>query len=78
MVASDITVLRETASDAAEYCPVADIGAWVDSVVRLIEECRGQPQFWRARVVRARNQAAKFSWAEAARRLVPIYRELVK
>jgi hypothetical protein len=33
-------------------------------------------QHWQARVERARNQAAKFSWAEAARRLVSIYREI--
>jgi hypothetical protein len=30
----------ETAGDAAEYCPVADIGVWLDAVVRLIEERR--------------------------------------
>jgi glycosyltransferase involved in cell wall biosynthesis len=77
VVASDIAVLRETCGDAAEYCPVADIGAWTHTVVRLLEEHRGAPEQWRTRGERARNQATKFSWAEAARRLVPIYRELI-
>jgi glycosyltransferase involved in cell wall biosynthesis len=76
VVASDIDVLRETCGDAAVYCPVADTDAWADTVVRLIEERRRAPEQWRARVERARDQAAKFSWTEAARRLVPIYREI--
>ena len=51
---------------------MADIGVWVDAVVRLIEERRGAQQYWRARVER------RGSWTEAARRLVPIYQEMVK
>ena len=74
VVASDIDVLRETCGDAAEYCPVGDVGAWADTVVRLIEERRNAQEQWHARAERARNQAAKFSWGEAARRMVPIYR----
>ena len=34
VVASDLTSTREAGGPAAEYCPVADLSAWVDTVVR--------------------------------------------
>jgi glycosyltransferase involved in cell wall biosynthesis len=77
VVASDLTVLREVGADAALYCPVANIASWSEAVINLLREKHAQPAIWSDRLQRGLNQAAKFSWAEYAKRMVELYRELL-
>lgn len=76
-VASDIPVLREVGGGAALYCPVADVTAWSDTVSKLLCERRDQPERWSERRAAGIAQAAQFSWAEYARKMVAVYRELL-
>jgi glycosyltransferase involved in cell wall biosynthesis len=77
VVAADLPVLREVGADAALYCPVANIAAWSEAVINLLREKHAQPAIWSERRQRGFNQAAKFSWAEYAKRMVELYRELL-
>jgi glycosyltransferase involved in cell wall biosynthesis len=70
VVASDIPVLREVGGDAAVYCPVGDVGRWVE-VVRGILEGAAVPAL-DTRLARA----ARFSWAEHARVVAGVYRAM--
>lgn len=73
VVASDIPVLREVGGDAAEYCPVGDIGAWSETVCAMLRERRDDPSRWEARRCLALRQAAKFSWSRFTAQVVEIY-----
>jgi glycosyltransferase involved in cell wall biosynthesis len=70
VVASDIPVLREVGGEAVVYCPVGDVGRWVE-VVRGILSGGAVPAL-ETRLARA----AKFSWAEHARVVAGAYRAL--
>jgi glycosyltransferase involved in cell wall biosynthesis len=74
VVASDIPVLREVGGAGASYCPVGDVAAWKGAVSRLLDEATGQG--WQARRQVALLRAAKFSWAENARRTAGVYQEV--
>jgi glycosyltransferase involved in cell wall biosynthesis len=76
VVASDIPVLREVGGDAAEYCPVGDIGAWSGAIVAAIR-AREQPydRDGDRRAMLAR--AARFSWSENAAATARIYRTML-
>jgi glycosyltransferase involved in cell wall biosynthesis len=71
VVASDIPAIREAGGDAAIYCPVADVSAWVRAAVGVLS---------RAPIVPPRNtrlsHAAKFSWRNHARIIADAYRSL--
>ncbi len=77
VIASDITVLREVAGQAAGYCRVADVQAWRDTVVEALRECAGEPEQWRLRRRQGLEQAARFSWAENARLTSLVYRDVM-
>lgn len=77
VIASNLPVLREVAGDAAEFAPVADVAAWSESVQSLICERCDHPEQWLQRKQTGIVQAAKFSWAEYARKMVAVYRELL-
>jgi glycosyltransferase involved in cell wall biosynthesis len=77
VVASDVPALREVGGDAALYCPIEDITAWAATVRGLLREQLEQPHLWSNRGAVARAQAAKYSWAEHARRMVALYQELL-
>lgn len=74
VLASDIAALREVGGNAAEYAPVADIGAWTAAATRLLRE-RETPAA-AARRAAAMARAGRFTWREAARRYANVYREL--
>ena len=75
VVASDLPVLREIGGTACAYCPVGDVALWKRTVVRMLgEKQRGTPDFQRQK---AQEQAARYSWAENARRTVQVYREVL-
>jgi glycosyltransferase involved in cell wall biosynthesis len=63
MVASDIPVLREIGSDAVTYCPVADAGAWVATIARLLRERDADAAAWQARRSAGLARAQAFSWS---------------
>jgi glycosyltransferase involved in cell wall biosynthesis len=76
VVASDIPVLREVAADAAEYCNVADVTAWSDSILALIAERDNAADAWQARKARGVARASQFSWSTYAAALVSVYRSV--
>lgn len=77
VVASDLPVLHEVGGEAATYCPVADVSAWAESVSMLLCERQEQPERLCERRAEGIAQAAKFSWAEYARKMVALYQELM-
>jgi glycosyltransferase involved in cell wall biosynthesis len=74
VVASDLAALRETGGDAVEYCPISDLASWTETVTRLLAETDQQRSERRAAGL---AQAAKFSWAEYARRMVGVYGDVL-
>ncbi len=76
VVASDLASTREAGGPAAEYCPVADVPAWGDTVVRLLHERAEQPAGWSARRAAGLTWSAKFSWDEHARQVAAVYNDL--
>ena len=76
VVASDIASTREAGGPAAEYCPVADVSAWVDTVVRLLRERAEDSMRWSERQIAGLAWSAKFSWAEHARQVAAVYNDL--
>jgi glycosyltransferase involved in cell wall biosynthesis len=76
VIASDIASTREAGGPAAEYCRVADVPAWVDTVVRLLRERVGDSMRWTERQSAGLAWSAKFSWAEHARQVAAVYSEL--
>jgi glycosyltransferase involved in cell wall biosynthesis len=76
VVASDIASTREAGGPAAEYCPVADVSAWVDTVVRLLHERAGDSMRWSERQIAGLAWSAKFSWAEHAGQVAAVYNDL--
>jgi len=74
VVASDIPVLREIGGDAAAYAPLADVGAWRDTVLAMLRERDEAPEQWARRRAAARTRASEFSWSEYASRVVSVYR----
>jgi glycosyltransferase involved in cell wall biosynthesis len=76
VVASDLPVMREVGGEAAAYCPVGEVDAWRGEVVRLLACRAGDPGAWAARRAAGVRRAALFSWKEAARRVVGVYRDV--
>lgn len=77
VVASDLPVLREVGGDAAGYCPVGDVERWSATIAELLAERARDAQAWQQRRAAAIAQAANFSWAEHARKVVAVYKELL-
>jgi glycosyltransferase involved in cell wall biosynthesis len=77
VIASDLPVLREVAGPAAEYCPVADVGAWKNAVVRLLQERAQNSDAWASRREQAVVHAARFSWIETARQTTAVYKAVL-
>ena len=76
MVASDIPVLREIGSSAVTYCPVASVDAWVDAILRLLDERERQPAAWQARRAAGLLRASEFSWSSYAAAVAARYRAI--
>lgn len=77
VVASDLLVLREVGGNAAEYCPVGNLECWSGNIVRLLNEQLDEPATF-GRKEHGFQQAAKFSWAENAAKMVSIYRQIAE
>lgn len=76
MVASDIPVLREVGGTAVTYCPVESTGAWVASILRLLDERERDPAAWQARREAGLARAADFSWSRYTAEVAGRYRAL--
>jgi len=70
VVASDIPVFREVGGAAAVYCPMGEVGSWIDSIDRLMTNSALAPTFG-ARVA----WTQQFSWSAHARRIAEAYRD---
>jgi len=77
VVASDLAVFREVGGDAADYSPVANVGAWSEKVIVLLEERLKNPERSLARRARGIERAGQFSWKEYARRIVEVYQQVL-
>lgn len=77
VVASDLPVLREVGGEAALYCPVGDISRWTETVNQLLFHRKAKSQGWFGRRQAGIGQASRFSWAEYAKKMVALYRELL-
>ena len=71
VIASDIPVFREVARDAAVYFDPHDDEALAETMMRVLDESTR-----RDLVEAGRRRVRDFSWDEAARRLVDVYRSL--
>ncbi|MGA2216371.1 MAG: glycosyltransferase family 1 protein [Bryobacteraceae bacterium] len=76
VVASDIAPLREAGGMTAEYCPVGDIEAWTETVIRLLQERAISPEAWELRRVRARQHALGYTWTENANQTMSVYQRV--
>src|SRR6266403_1586919 len=77
VIASDISALRETGGALATYCPVADVHAWVSAVLaQLRAGADGDSAAPVEQAVRMAH-ARKFAWADYARRMVDVYRDVL-
>lgn len=71
VIAGDIPVLREVGGNAVVYCPVANKGAWVDMVNRLLT-CSDSASDQETRIARAR----RFSWERHSATIFEAYQRL--
>ncbi len=71
VIASDIPTLREAGGGAAIFCPLGDVPAWTEAVVRALTDAGFAPSS-DTRL----SHAAKFSWAEHARVIAETYQRL--
>jgi glycosyltransferase involved in cell wall biosynthesis len=78
VAASDIPVLREVGGTVASFAPVADISAWRQTLIQLLDERRQQPDQWERRRQQSIAWAARYSWAENARQTAGIYRRVME
>lgn len=78
VAASDLPVLREVGGEAAVYCPAADVQAWSQTVLGMLEERRWDRERWNQRRQAAVIRAAKFTWEEHARCMELQYRKLLQ
>jgi len=77
VVASRIPALVEVGGQAATYCPVGDVRAWVATISELLDERASSSEDWQQRCTASLAQARRFSWREHARRMTVLYRDLL-
>jgi glycosyltransferase involved in cell wall biosynthesis len=77
VVVSDLAVLREVGGDAAYYCPVGEIDAWVNTIVRVVAQSAEHHRLVADRRKQLTEQASKYSWKKNAARTADIYREML-
>jgi glycosyltransferase involved in cell wall biosynthesis len=77
VVASDIPALHEVGGEAATYCGMRDVSTWSRSIIELLCERAEQPEKWAGRRAAGIAQASQFTWAEYARKMVTVYKEVL-
>ncbi len=73
VIATDLPVLREVGGEAAVYCALDDVAAWKKAAVGLLTN-----EDHDDRRAGGLAQAAKYSWAEHARKTVDLYQDVLK
>ena len=73
VVASDLPALREAGGEAARYCAVGDVTAWVRAATELLHNVRGDARRIDDRRDQAIVQAARFSWKDYASKTADVY-----
>ena len=73
VIASDTSSLPEIAGSAVVLLPPDDPEAWADAMYRLIFE----PELRKELIKKGKERAREFSWEEAARKTLSLYRELI-
>ena len=76
VIASDLAVLREVGGESTRFCPVGDVEVWRRAVVESLCERTNYPAKWGERKAAGIRHAARFSWAEYARRMAELYSEI--
>lgn len=72
VVSSSTPALREVAADAALYAPVQDAATLAEQMTRLVDH----PELREELIQAGSERAASFTWTQAARRHLEIYREV--
>jgi glycosyltransferase involved in cell wall biosynthesis len=78
VLARDLPVLREVASDAAVFVGSSDPRAWADAAGQLLEERTASPALWEARCDAARTRALCFSWTRYAEEMAGLYARVAR
>jgi glycosyltransferase involved in cell wall biosynthesis len=78
LLASDIPVLREVAGEAAIYCPVGDVEAWIAAASGLLRDQSQRNDAWRIRRDQGLARTALYRWDAHANSLVVLYRQLLQ
>jgi glycosyltransferase involved in cell wall biosynthesis len=76
LLVSDLPVLREVCGDVATYRPVADVPAWVDAALTLLDDRSRRPDLAHSRRDAGLARSSGFRWEAHADRLATIYREV--
>jgi glycosyltransferase involved in cell wall biosynthesis len=77
VIATDLPVLREVGGEAVQYCPLDNVAAWTEVLLKLLHEAKSQSSAYAERRTAGLAQASKFSWTEYTDKVVRIYRELL-
>jgi len=72
VVASSTTAIPEVVGDGGQLCPPDDATAWVSAIGLILEDTAVARELRERGLARARQ----FSWEEAARKVLAVYREL--
>ena len=76
VIATDLPVLREVGAAAVEFCPLANVPAWSETVIRILQEREENAQAWEMRRQKGLLRARKFTWDACAHHMIDIYREV--
>ena len=77
VVAADLPVFREIGGTTITYCTGADANEWADVIMRILRERIEIGDLWARKRAEGIAHAAGYSWIEAARRTVAVYRKLL-
>lgn len=78
VVATDLPVTRELASDAALYCALGNTSEWTDTVLRLLQQQASGSDHWKQHRKSLQDRALLFSWKESASRFLAVYRQVLE
>ena len=77
VAATDLPVLREISGTAATFCAHENIQSWRGKVVRMLQDRLESNGLWEHDRKQVLAHAARFSWAETARRTADIYKQVL-
>ena len=78
VVATDLPVTREIASNAALYCALGNTSEWTDTVLRLLEHQAAGSGHWKQHQSSLQERALHFNWKESASQFLAVYRQVLE